>query len=493
MILDRELELSLKRDVFKASYFEFFKWGFNLLFPAEKYEDTFHIKYLCDIYQEEVERIIRREEKNKDLIVNIPPRTSKSLITSVMLNAWAWIKDPTIPFISVSFDEELTLINAQYCKDLIKSDEYQALFGDLYQIRSDVDSKGYYMNDKGGFRLSKTTGANITGHKGMIIIVDDPQNPKKAESEIHRKDTISYYTNSLYNRLTPANLGIRIIIMQRLHENDLTGYLLEKDPQSYRHICLPAESEREINNDQGKSTVKFAIYPAELEALYTDKLLDPIRLNKKTLTQFKKTLGSRGYSGQYEQRPAPDEGGILKKAWFIATDPLILKRDVINEPICFFIDGAYTEKTENDPTAILACYASNNTLYVLDVIEVWMEFPELLKFIQEYVKRFQYTAGSRIYIEPKASGKSIAQQLRAVTMLNVAELESPKDDKITRAHGIAGICESLRVRVVIGAYIEHFLDQVGTFPTAVHDDMVDCLVMAVNTLLVNNSPDFFFA
>lgn len=494
MILDRELELQLKRDIFKESYFEFFKWAFSLLFPNEKYEDAFHIKYLCDLYQEEVERIIRREEKNRDIIVNIPPRTSKSLITSVCLLAWVWTRDPTIPMISVSFDEELTLLNAQYSKDIIKSDEYQALFGDLYQIRHDADSKGYFMNDKGGFRLSKTTGANITGHKGMIIIVDDPQNPKKAESEVHRKDTIDYYTRSLYNRLTPANLGVRIVIMQRLHENDLTGYLLETDPKSYNHICLPAEESREEKDREGVlKLVPFEVKPEELRSRYKDRLLDAIRLGKKILQGFRKVLGSRGYSGQYEQRPAPDEGGILKKAWFLEVNPMTLSRDVINEPIHFFIDGAYTEKTENDPTAIFTCFAQGNTLYVLDVQEVWLEFPALIKFIQEHINRFQYTNGSKIYIEPKASGKSIAQQLRSITMLNVVELEAPKDDKTTRAHGVAPICESLRVKVVTGSYIPHFIEQLGMFPNATHDDMVDTLVMAINTLLVNNSPDFFFA
>lgn len=487
-VIDRELEFQLKREIFKESYYEFFKWAFGILFPNEKYEDAFHIKYLCDLYQAEVERIIRREEKGKDIIVNIPPRTSKSLITSVVLNAWAWIKDPTIPFITVSFDEELTLLNARYCKDIIKSDEYQALFGDLFQIRKDVDTQSFFMNDKGGFRMSKTTGANITGHKGMIIIVDDPQNPKTAESEVNRKTTIEYYTRSLYNRLTPANLGVRIIIMQRLHENDLTGYLLTTDPEQYVHISLPAEISRVSNNVEVKNTVK----PAYLVEKYISGLLDPIRLGIKVLQSFKKTLGTRGYSGQYDQKPSPDEGGILKKEWFEEIDPSILKRDVINEPIHFIIDGAYTKKTENDPTSIKTCYKSGNYLYILDVQEVWLEFPELIKFIKSHVGRYQHSSDSKIFVEPKASGLPIVYQLRAETMLNVIESEAPSTDKITRAHAIAPICESKRVKLVKGAYVEHFKEQLGAFPNATHDDMVDTLVIAVNELLVKDSPDYFF-
>lgn len=490
MILDKELELQLKREVFKESYYEFFKWSFGLLFPNEKYEDTFHIKYLCDLYQLEIERIIRRDEKNQDIIVNIPPRTSKSLITSVCLLAWMWVKDPTMPMIAVSFDEELSLLNAQYSKDIIKSDEYQSLFGDLFQIRGDADSKGYFMNDKGGFRLSKTTGANITGHKGMVIVVDDPSNPKLAESEVHRKATIQYYTRSLYNRLTPANLGIRIIIMQRLHEDDLTGYLLKTNPNDYKHICLPAEIEREVEVEGRKNINE--VKPIELKSQYVKGLLDPIRLGLKVLQGFRKVLGSRGYSGQYDQKPSPDEGGILKKDWFEEIDPSTLTRDVINEPIHFIIDSAYTSDTENDPTAIMTCFKKGNYLYVLDVCERWLEFPDLIKFIKIHVQSFQYTSDSKIFIEGKASGKSIVQQLRNETTLNIIEIEGVDKDKVTRANGIAPICESKRVKCVAGPYISHFKEQIASFPVGLHDDMVDCLVHGVNELLVQNSPDYMF-
>lgn len=481
MIIDNTLEIDLKREVYTQSYFEFFKWSFNILLPNEQYEDAFHIKYLCDIYQAEVERIIRREEKDQDIIVNIPPRTSKSLITSVSLLAWMWVRDPTMPMIAVSFDEELSLLNAQLCKDIIKSDEYQTLFGHLFQIRPDTDSKGYFANDKGGFRLSKTTGSNITGHKGVVIVVDDPQNPKNSESEVHRKATIAYYTRALFNRLTPERLGVRIIIMQRLHELDLTGYLLTKHNNDYRHICLPAEDSK-------------IVFPEELKEHYIEGLLDPIRLSRKTLQTFKDVLGTRGYTGQYEQRPSPEAGGILKTAWFEIVEPETLIRDAVNEPVHFFIDGAYTDKTQNDPSSIKACYkkSGSNLLYVLDVQEVWLEFPELIKFIKAYVAKFQLGPDSKIFIEPKASGKSIAQQLRAETMLNTVETKPPDADKVARANAIAPICESLRVKLVRGPYVAHFLEQLGAFPNAAHDDMVDTLVMAVDQLLVSNNPDFLF-
>lgn len=479
MIVSKELELQLKREVYSKSYYEFFKFCFKILFPSEDYVDTFHIKYLCDYLQNEHERILRKEDKKKDVIINIPPRTSKSLICSVCFLPWVWITNPSAQFITVSFDDQLSLTNAGYSRDIIRSEEYQELFGHIYQVRKDRDSKGLFMNDKGGVRLSKTTGQNITGHKGLYIILDDPQSAESARNENERNRVIRYFTENLFNRLTPANLGLRLLVQQRLHQEDLSGYLMTNSGDSYHHICLPAEASSLIN-------------PPELVKYYKDGLLDKNRLGPWILKQFKSTLLT-AYSGQYEQNPVPGEGGIFKKDWFSIIEPVGLQRNKDTEPIHFFIDSAYTEKQTNDPSAIVTCYRSGNYLYILDVQELWLEFPELITFIKNYVSRFQYSVGSKIWIEPKASGKSIAQQLRAQTMLNVVEMKSPTDSKETRAHAVAPIVHAQRVKLIKGPYVEKFMDQVTTFPFSTHKDMTDAFVYSLIELMMSDgNPDFLF-
>ena len=474
------LEIDVKKDVLADSYYEFFKWAFKILLPNETLEDNFHIKYICDLLQSEAERILRREEKLEDLIINIPPRASKSLLTSICFLPWVWIKNPYATFICVSFDDDLSNANSRASRDLIRNEEYQLMFGDKYKMRKDIDGVEMYQNSKGGFRLSKTTGANITGHKGLFLICDDIQNPKTAESEVKRKDTTTYYTGSLYNRLTPVNLGVRMLIMQRLHEEDATGYLIKKNAAAYKHICLPAEDSKDVK-------------PIELRAYYRGGLLDPNRLSEKTLKDFKIMLGTRGYTGQYAQRPSPEEGGIIKKEWFDVVSPEILTRDIANEPIHFFIDSAYTEKTTNDPTAILTCFKKNGIIYIVDVVQVWMEFPELIRFIGSYTKRYQLSNDSKIFIEPKASGTSIAQTLRSETSLNVVETKAPDTDKVIRANAASPKMESRRVKLVYGMYIEDYVNQLAAFPNAAHDDMVDTTVNAIDTLLpANDNPDFLF-
>lgn len=480
MQISNELARDIKREVLKENYFEFFKWAFSLLHNSAKYEDNFHVKYLCDILQEEAERVLRFEEKDKDILINIPPRTSKSLITSVCFQPWVWIKNPSKKFICVSFDDQLSLLNSQLSRDIIAHPEFQELFGDCFVIRHDIDSKGYWANNYGGLRLSRSSGSNITGYSADYILVDDPDSAVKVFSKVEREKVHTYYFSALYNRLTPPNLGIRIILQQRLHPDDLTSAILARQGSDYRHICLPAELTSDVN-------------PPELAKYYTDGLLDPRRLSRKILDNFRKTLGTKIYTGQYLQVPTPDEGGIFKKEWLDIVSPNGLYRDSENNPIHFFLDTAYTEKQENDPSAILTCYVRENILYVLDVHEVWMEFPDLIKHIQQHVQRYQYSSNSKIYVEPKASGLSLVQQLRNSTLLNVIELDPPKDSKVTRANSVSPIVESRRVKIIDGAYVEHFMSQLISFPHHKSDDMTDTFVYSVARLLQkSNSPDIAF-
>lgn len=481
MNFSEDFELEIKRQVYRESYYEFFKWAFEILHPNQKYRDAPHIKYLCDLLQSEIERIVRGEPKTKDIIVNIPPRTSKSLITSVCLNPWAWLKDPSITFINISFDEELVSTNSTLSKDIILSEEFQILFGKEFAIRKDVNNKGKWQNDKGGFRLSKTTGGNITGHSGMVLLIDDPQNPKTSLSDVKKKDIVDYYTKALYNRLTPVDIGLRMVIMQRLSSDDLTGYLLDTNPSEYHHICLPAEISEHVN-------------PPELKSIYTDGYLDPVRLGANELYKFKKTLRN-SYSGQYEQIPISNENSILKPDWF----PIVEANQVVwnkeTEPVKFYIDTAYSEKSSvksNDPSGFLACFKRGNDLFVINAHDDWLDFPSICRYIPNYANANGYSNSSVVKIEGAASGKSIIQQLRENTNLNISEIPKPKDDKIARANAASAMIESGRVKLIKGHWNEYFLKQVADFPLGVHDDVLDCLLHAIEDNLSNESFGFMF-
>lgn len=460
------------------SFHEFVKDAFEVLHNEQPLDDNWHIKYICDRLQAHIERVARRDDKTQDLIINVPPRTLKSIITSVCLPAWTWISHPWINFISSSYASDLSIDHNVMCRRVIESAWYQKQFRDKFQLTTDQNTKGYFENDKSGRRKATSTGGSVTGSGAHVIIEDDPINPKKAASETERKNANDYHDLTLSTRFNDQRKGLHIIVMQRLHEDDPTGHALKQNPGRWEHICLPA-------------SLSSNIKPFYLAANYKQGLLFPQRLPKYTLDNLRATTGSFGYSGQYIQSPTPLEGGIWKRKWFRKITWFQFL-EYLNGKVPtwnFFVDTAYTAKTENDPTAILACCFSNNTLFIRKVEKGYFEFPNLIKFIPDFVRLNGYTQHSRIYVEPKASGISTVQQLRAITLLNIIQSPPPTDDKITRANSASPFVESGRVCLIEDDWNEEYLDEVCTFPKADHDDQMDITVMAIDKVINKGKGD----
>ena len=307
---------------------------------------------------------------------------------------------------------------------------------------------------------------------------DDPINPKKASSKTERQNGLNYYTGTLYSRLNQLEIGVRIIVMQRLHEQDLSGYLIQNAPETHKLIRIPAEI-----------TPKAQPIPAELSKFYKDGLFWASRFSRSVLQNFTKMLGSYQSAGQLQQLPAPEEGGMVKREWFDIVEGVTIGA---NAEVNFYIDTADTAKTYNDPYGLCCAMKVDNMVYILDCSSQHLEFFEACKYIPDYVSKLGYTPQSKIKIEPKSSGKSIVSQLRSTTMLNVMELKSPDADKITRLSAIQPLLECKRVRLVNGAYVNKFLDQLTTFPNDTHDDMVDAFVYAITDLIMDEGFDFAF-
>ena len=193
----------------------------------------------------------------------------------------------------------------------------------------------------------------------------------------------------------------------------------------------------------------------------------------------------RTFAALYQQRPTINGGNIVKREWFGHVSMGEFNRMHNNEPIVFFIDTAFTSKTENDPTGIIATCKIGNEMYIVHGEKVLLKFPDLIRFIQQYVKAHGYTPASSIRIEPKANGISVVDQLKEQTGLNVMKTPSPKDDKETRLNAASPAVEGGRVILVDGAWNEEFIDEVCGFPAKPHDEYVDVLGYAVNYHLAN--------
>ena len=456
----------VQKELYKKSFYEFSLDAFKALHNGQELVPNWHIKYLCDRLQKEAYRIVENKERDKHLLINVPPRTLKSELVNVFFSVYCWILKDSIQFISSSYSASLSITLSTQARRLLESDWFKEYFPDI-ELSKDENTKSRYTNTNSGLRYSTSTGGTVTGMGADIIVIDDPQNPQLARSDIERENANRFFNETLRSRLNNPDKGVFIVIMQRLHEQDLTGMLLDKEPENWEHICLPAE-------------VSDLVKPIELKQFYTDGLLFPKRLSKSTLDSFKLGLGSYGYSGQYSQIPSPDQGGIFKGDWFniIKRLPENINSDSLKWD--FYLDTAYTNKQENDATAMMCAAFHNNELYIREVKAVRLEFPELIKEIQAFTFSNGYTNRSRIYVEPKASGKSIVQMLKRSTGLNVIEDRPPSQDKVSRASSISAFVESGRVNLLDGRYIDSFLNELKAFPNGSHDDQVDTLVMAID-------------
>ncbi len=464
----KELALKVVAERCVKDFFYFVQTFWDVIIQEEP-TYNWHIPFLCRELQELSVSIVARQPKPYDLIINIPPGTTKSTIVTIMWPVWLWTQDATIRIITNSYSGGLSIEHAMKSKDILQSDKFKRLFPDIV-IRKDKSGKQNYENTKLGFRYATSTGATITGFHAHVIINDDPVNPKQAESEPMRIQA-NEHTKTLSSRKVNKANTPTVTIMQRLHEEDVTGYLLKKKGDNIRHICLPAEDCENVK-------------PAELRKYYINGLLDPNRLGRSVLDEAKTDLGSRGYAGQYSQAPSVDGGNIIKENWFRRISFADFRALRFKEPIHFFLDTAYdsrNRKTDNDPSGIIAACKIKNNIYITHANKVWKTFPELLRFLPEYMYANDYDQyQSTLRIEPKANGKSVCQQLEESTSLNVTYTPTPTDGKDVRLHAIAPKVECGRVYLVDGEWNEEFIDEVCGFPTKVHDEYVDLLGYAVN-------------
>lgn len=434
---------------------------------------NWHIEYLCQELEELAYYIVNRLPKPYDLIINIPPGTTKSTIVTIMFPAWLWTLDPSLRIISSSYAQDISYAQAQSSKDIIISEKYRKLFPGVV-IRRDKSGKGSYGNTLGGERYATSTGSAITGKHAHVIINDDPQNPKQADSEPLRLQAVDF-TKTLSSRKVNKKNTPTITIMQRLHEEDVTGYLLKKKAERIKHICLPAE----VCDD---------VKPAELKARYINGLLDPIRLDADVLAEARIDLGSRGYAGQYSQRPVNLEGNIIQKDWFGHINRAQFEAMRGGATMHFYLDTAYSEKnkkTDNDPSGILAACTIHHTLYIYHAAKVWKSFPDLIRFLPEYCNAWGYSkTHSTLRIEPKANGISVIDQLQDTTSLNVTRTPTPTDSKATRLSTCSPKVECGRVVLVDGEWNEDFITEVCGFPSQLHDEYVDILCYAIQHQLI---------
>lgn len=448
-----------KAELCKRDFFYFLQEFWSVIIPEEP-QYNWHIEYLCKELQGVVEKVSKREKKDYDLIINIPPGTSKSTIATIMLPVWAWVIDPTIRNLTASYSSSLSTDHALKSRDIIRSDKFKEMFPDIL-IKHDQDNKTHYKNVKGGERYATSVTGTVTGFHAHLIIVDDPLNPKGASSEADRITANSFMDVTLSTRKVDKAVTPTILVMQRLHDLDCTGNWLSKKGKIVKHICLPGEESKDIS-------------PIELKDKYIDGLLDIERLDKNVLKELKVNLGSYGYAGQIMQTPTPEGGGIWQK-WIIPVDDKDFPKELTN--IGSDWDLAYTEKETNSASAYVTAGMYDNKMFIDDIGFEWLEFPKLMNYMK--VRKAPH------HIEGKASGKS-AKQTLTNQGIPAIEVQVTGGDKVARATMATPYAEAGMVycrRSVLNKLYNDSKQGILLFPNAEHDDLQDALVQSINRLL----------
>ncbi len=472
---EKQIEEGVDSALAEQSFYHFFKQAFNVLEPHKKFKDNWHYRYICDILQKEVERIGRHEPSNFDvIIINVPPRTAKSYIVARCLNAWAWIHYPWMRFVTASYSSDLALSHSLDTHRIIMSEWYQERWGDKVQFALDKNTQTRFDTVQHGMRYSIGVGGSATGEGGDCIIVDDAVSALQADSVVERNKANRWWDNTFFNRLNDRATGIRIVVMQRLHEGDLTGHILKKDYR-IKHICLPAE-------------LKKSLYPQELAEYYQDGLLFPSDLSKAELSKQLSALGPYGYAGQMNQMPSPEGGGKIKKHWFPVIRANELPQDL---PRYTYVDPSEGKKNSDEMASICwSVYKGKMIIWeVLSVVESFDKFVGARDKNGDYENRTYelflqrnncYNNQTYNFWEAKSLGQGYVDYINSMGLPFSAIGDNPgSDSKEVRAYREIPVMYAGRVLLVDGAWVEGFLNQVEIFPNGSQDGQVDVLAAAI--------------
>ncbi len=427
---------------------------------------------------EKCQQLIQGTLGSDRLMLFMPPQHGKSEVVSRKLPAWALGYNPLLKIVGTSYSADLAQGFSRSIQRTIDSTEYSEVFPNTFlnnqRIKND-DRRSWVRNvdmfetvGYGGFYKAVGVGGSLTGTPADLGIIDDPvKDALEAGSPTYRQRVWEWYTDVFLTRL--HNESKQILIMTRWHEDDLAGRLLKSEPEKWVVINIPAIREDMSNNEDPR------------------KVGEPLWEERHSLQRLRdvEQRSPRTFAALYQQRPVINGGNIVKRDWFKHISIAEFKRIYHEEPVVFFLDTAYTDKTQDDPSGIIATCKIGNDLYITHAQKVLMRFPDLLRFIPEYAKQHGYSRRSSIRIEPKANGISVIDQLKATTGLNVVATPSPKDSKETRLYAASPTVESGRVILVDGAWNEPFMDEVCGFPSNLHDEYVDILGYAIDYHIAN--------
>jgi predicted phage terminase large subunit-like protein len=458
---NKVLELSLKEFVEQA-------WG--ILEPVSTLVWSWHLDLICEYLT-----LIRDEEFKsvcgdlEGIIFNVPPRTMKSLLISVFFPIWVWTARPSCRFMFVSYSEKLSTQHSIFRRSIIESEWYQKKWGSVFTLSRDQNVKSHYENSSRGAMFATGMQATATGMGGDVLIFDDPLNPEQAISQVEREAVNLRFDTTFRSRINDPATGVKIIIMQRLHELDLTGHVLARESSRWKHVSLPAVAAKDKAWEFPRSK--------KIENQKSGDLLWPERLPRSFLSSQRVGMGSWAFNGQYQQTPAPLDGGIIKRQWVRFYRQLPEKFEfMVQSWDCTFSGGS-----DNDFVAGQVWGRCGGKYFMLPYRTYdRLDFGPTMAAIKAC--HAKYPQAHAVLIEDKANGPAIISELQK-EIAGVVPV-NPEGGKLARAQATAPLWEAGSIELpdpqIFGcAWVEDYLHNICTFPKAAHDDDVDATSQAL--------------
>lgn len=471
----RALADKAREDFF--TFFRFFAWP--VLEPATYYMDNWHLHAIAEHLQAVTEGQVNR------LIVNMPFRMLKSTLVSQSWPVWEWINKPSTQYLTASYAKLLSIRDAVNSRRIIESASFQEAFGDCFAMTSDQNVKSFYENNKRGTRIATATDATGTGFGGNRIIVDDPISSLEADSEAARTRSIEWWKGTAATRFNDRSKDAAVIVMQRLHEQDLCGYLLSQ-PGHWEHLVLPMRFEKKrmvyvsgvlVEKDTASiRTVTGFSDPRTKEG----ELLMPQRLNEEAVRGSEVDLGAYHTKAQLQQAPSSRGGTIFaRKDWKFWTALPTFDEVVLS------LDAAFKDTKNSDYVALQAWGRKGADKYMIKRMREQMGFSATVQAVRSWrswaiEQGFNLTA---ILIEDKANGPAIIDTI-CKEISGIIPIE-PEGGKVARAFAIQPEHEAGNIWLPDSSQdprIEEFISETASFPAVAHDDETDAFTQAINWL-----------
>lgn len=451
--LPREITPAALDRITSLNFPTFLHRTFQVVAPGDRYSHAWYLDLLCDRLMMCLHRDIRR------LIICLPPRHLKSVAASVAFPAFVLGHRPETRIICASYSAELAGKLARDTRAVMESGWYGRAFP-ATRLSKRRSAEMDFNTTHGGYRMATSVGGTLTGRGANFIIVDDPLKAEDAMSESHRATARQWLTNTLLSRLDDKHNDVIIVVTQRLHPDDLVGFLLET-PGDWDYLALPAIATCDEN---------FVLSGGSHVGRSEGEVLNPARETLETLETIRRQMGSPQFSAQYQQDPLPPEGNMIRWDWFQVYDTPLERQE--SGIIIQSWDTASKATEISDWSVCTTWLQRDQKFYLLDVWRDRLEYPYLKKKIIELAREH---GADEILIEDKASGTQLIQDLRESGVLYPIEV-SPESDKITRMSAQSRKIEAGRVYIPRTApWLDTFRAEVLQFPRGRHDDQVDSL------------------